>query len=263
MNTLETILVKQTGLKKEHIRNILKLLDDGATIPFIARYRKEMTGSASDEVLREFEGIYLAAKKLLERKAEVARLIEERGTLSDAIRQSINQAESLRILEDIYRPYKEKKSSRAATAIKNGLTPLADTLASGRLTLGELRSKAATFVKGEIGSVDEAVKGAQDILAERYAEQPRERETIRSSMMRFGTLEVKKTKNLNEKGVYANFVDHSEKVFLERNSEALLLEHSAELQRHLRRTLLGRQPDRRGLGGDITFRNGIGLRCFR
>ncbi len=212
MNPLETILVEKTGLKKEHIRNILKLLDEGATIPFIARYRKEMTGSASDEVLREFEGVYLAAKKLLERKVEVARLIEERGVLSGAIRQSIDDAENLRILEDIYRPYREKKSSRAATAIENGLTPLADTLASGRLTLGEFRSKAGTFVKGKIGSVDEAVKGAQDILAERYAEQPRERETIRSSMMRFGILEVKKTKNLNEKGVYANFVDHSEKV---------------------------------------------------
>ncbi|MGB6020551.1 MAG: Tex family protein [Sulfurimonadaceae bacterium] len=212
MNLLEDLLVEKTGLKKEHIRNILKLLDEGATIPFIARYRKEMTGSASDEVLREFETVYLSAKKLLERKAEVARLIEERGVLTDAIKKSIALAENLRVIEDIYRPYKEKKSSRAATAIKNGLTPLANTLEQAKLTLGEFRSRAAAFVKGEISSLDDAIKGAQDILAERYAEQPRERETIRSTMMRFGVLEVKKGKNFNEKGVYTNFLNHSEKV---------------------------------------------------
>ena len=128
MQNLITLLTQKTNLKKEHIENILKLLDEGATIPFIARYRKEMTGGADDEVLREFEGLYISAKNLIERKEEVSRLISERATLTDAISKSISDAETMRALEDIYRPFKEKKSSRATTAVANGLIPLANTL---------------------------------------------------------------------------------------------------------------------------------------
>ncbi|MEA1920112.1 MAG: Tex-like N-terminal domain-containing protein, partial [Campylobacterota bacterium] len=203
MNALITLLISKTPLKKEHISNILQLLDEGATIPFIARYRKEMTGGASDDTLREFETIYLSSKKLLERKEEIKRLIEEKGVLSTRIKESIDKAETLRSLEDIYRPYKEKKSSRAATAIAKGLVPLANTLERARLSLNEFKKEAQT---------QENIKGAQDILAERYADMPREREAIRNSMMRFGLLEVKKAKSFDEKGVYKNFVAHSEKI---------------------------------------------------
>ena len=212
MKPLVTMLAEKTGLKKEHITNILKMLDEGATVPFIARYRKELTGSASDEVLRDFEGLYQSTKKLLERKAEIERLIEERAVLSESIKKSIADADNMRTLEDIYRPFKEKKSSRAATAIENGLTPLADTLQRAGLTLGEFKAEAKKFVKGRVASLDEAIKGAQDILAERYADLPRERANIHASMMRFGLLEVKKGKAFDAKGVYANFVNHSEKV---------------------------------------------------
>lgn len=212
INTLVTLLTKKTALKKEHVENILKLLDEGATIPFIARYRKEMTGGADDEVLREFETIYVGAKKLLERKEEVSRLIAERATLSEAIKKSIDEADSLRVLEDIYRPYKEKKNSRATTAIENGLTPLANILEKAQLSLEEFKRKAKEFVKGNVASVDEAVQGAQDILAERYADMPREREAIRNNMLRHGVLEIKKTKNFDENGVFKNFAGKSEKV---------------------------------------------------
>ncbi len=212
MNSLVKLLAQKTKLKQTYIINILNLLDEGATIPFIARYRKEMTGGADDEVLREFESVYLSAKKLLERKAEVERLITERGVLTDSIKRNISAAESLRVLEDIYRPYKEKKSSRAATAIENGLKPLAYILQGAKLTLNEFKAQARTFVKGKVSSVDDAIKGAQDILAERYADQPREREAIRNSMLRFGTIETKKAKGFNERGLYANFIKHSEKV---------------------------------------------------
>ncbi|MDX9756570.1 MAG: Tex family protein [Sulfurimonas sp.] len=212
MNNLVNLLAKKTALKKEHIENILKLLDDGATIPFIARYRKEMTGAASDEVLRDFETIYMSAKKLLERKEEVSRLIAERATLNEAIKKSIDEADSLRVLEDIYRPYKEKKNSRAATAIENGLTPLCDILERAQLSLEEFKSKAKEFVKGSVTSVDEAVSGAQDILAERYADLPREREALRTNMLRYGVLEIKKTKNFDENGTFKNFAGKSEKV---------------------------------------------------
>ncbi|MDD5400556.1 MAG: Tex family protein [Sulfurimonas sp.] len=212
MNTLVNLLIKKTALKREHVENILKLLDEGSTIPFIARYRKEMTGGADDEVLREFETVYVSAKKLLEKKEEVSRLIAERATLSEAIKKSIDEADSLRALEDIYRPYKEKKNSRASTAIENGLTPLANMLEKAVLSVDEFKSKAKEFVKGSVGSVDEAVQGAQDILAERYADLPREREAIRGNMLRHGVLEVKKTKNFDENGVFKNFVGKSEKV---------------------------------------------------
>lgn len=212
MSILIGLLVEKTGLTSPHIKNILKLLDDGATIPFIARYRKEMTGAASDEVLREFEVVYQSAKKLLERKSEIERLISEKGVLSEAIKKQIAKAEQLRVLEDIYRPFKEKRSSRAATAITNGLTPLANTLEHARPTLAEFRSEAKAFVKGKMTSVDEAIKGAQDILAERYADLPREREMIHASFMRFGLISVKRSKSFNEKGIYTKFLDHSEKV---------------------------------------------------
>ena len=212
MQTLTTLLTQKTALKKEHIQNILKLLEEGATIPFIARYRKEMTGGADDEVLREFETIYNASKKLLERKEEISRLIDERATLSEAIKSAIQKAETLRELEDIYRPFKEKKNTRATTAMAKGLTSLANTLQQARLTLSEFKSEAKKFVKGQVNSVEEAIKGAQDILAEHYAEQPREREAIRNSMLRFGNLETKKSKNFNENGTFKNFVGKSEKV---------------------------------------------------
>jgi uncharacterized protein len=171
-----------------------------------------MTGGASDEVLREFETLYLSSKKLLERKAEVSRLISERAVLTEAIKKSIDEAETLRVLEDIYRPFKEKKSSRATTAVANGLTLLANTLQSARLTTHEFKQEAKKFVKGKVTSVDEAIKGAQDILAERYADLPREREAIRNSMQRYGSLETKKTKNFDENGTFKNLAGKSEKV---------------------------------------------------
>jgi len=171
-----------------------------------------MTGGADDEVLREFETLFLSAKKLLERKEEILRLIAERATLSETIKKSIEDADSLRVLEDIYRPYKEKKNSRAATAIENGLSPLADILEKVRLSEAEFKAKAKEFVKGGIPSVDEAVQGAQDILAERYADMPRERESIRNNMLRHGVLEIKKRKNFDENGTFKNFAGKSEKV---------------------------------------------------
>ena len=212
MQNLIQLLTQKTHLKKEHITNILKLLEEGSTIPFIARYRKEMTGGADDEVLRDFETIYLSSKKLLERKEEISRLIEERSTLTPPIKQAIEDANNLRTLEDIYRPFKEKKNTRSTTAMANGLTPLANTLQSAKSTLHEFQIEAKRFIRGEVKSLDDAIKGAQDILAERYAEQPREREAIRKQMLNYGLLETKKTKTFNENGTFKNLAGKSEKV---------------------------------------------------
>jgi len=212
LQTLTNLLTNKTKLKELYVKNILKLLDEGSTIPFIARYRKELTGAANDEVLREFEDIYIYSKKLLERKNEISRLITQKATLSNAIKKNIQEADTLRELEDIYRPYKEKKSSRATTAIDNGLKNLANTLQSAKLSLAEFKTEAKKFVKNNITSVDEAIKGSQDILAERYSDLTREREVIRNSLLKFGNLETKKTKNFDENGNFKNLAGKSEKI---------------------------------------------------
>jgi len=212
MQTLTDIFLDKTNLKKEHITNILKMLDDGSTIPFIARYRKDLTGGADDKILREFETIYQTSQRLLVRKEEIARLISERAILSESIKKSIEKAQTMQILEDIYRPYKEKRNSRATVAIENGLLPLANSLKTAKSTKNEFINQSKNFLKGKIKSVDDAIKGAQDIIAEQYSDLPRERESIRNSMLRFGNLEIKKGKNFNEKGLYLNFVAKSEKI---------------------------------------------------
>ena len=212
MQNLLQLLEQKTGLKSQIISNILKLLEEGATIPFIARYRKELTGGADDETLRTFEDIYNSTKKLLERKEDIKRLIHERATLTHEILQSIDEAQNMRVLEDIYRPYKEKKSSRASLAIVNGLEPLANILQSAKITQAEFTKVAKTFVNSAVKSIAEAIQGAQDILAERYADDAKEREAVRNMMARYGSLEIKKAKSFNEKGVFVNFVEKSEKV---------------------------------------------------
>ena len=196
-------LEQKISLEKQYITNILKLLDAGCTIPFIARYRKEMTGGADDEILREFESIHQSLQKLLEKKDEISRLISERAILTDKLKKDIEDAQSLRVLEDIYRPYKLKKNTRASIAIQNGLSPLANTLKSAKLTLEEFKKQAKNI---------QNIKGAQDILAERYADNPRERDAIYNSMSKYGVIEIKKAKNFNETGVFKNFINKSEKI---------------------------------------------------
>ena len=212
MSDLTNVLHAKTNLKKEYIQNILKLLEEGSTIPFIARYRKEMTGGASDEVLRDFEDVYETSKKLLTRKEDVLRLIAERADLTPNIKKSVEDAQTMAVLEDVYRPYKENKSTRATIAAANGLAPLADVLQTARLSEVEFKNEAKKFVNANVPLVEDAVKGSQDILAERYANNPREREAIRSSMLKYGNLEVKKTKNFDENGKFKNFAGKSEKV---------------------------------------------------
>lgn len=212
MTPLIQLLEQKTGISKNNIESILKLLEEGSTIPFIARYRKEMTGGATDEQLREFESVYTYSKKLLERKEEVMRLVDERGTVTPELRRMIEAAQTLQELEDIYRPFKEKKNTRASAAIAAGLQPLADILQSGRLDLSELKKKSGEFVKGEIKTIDEAIKGAQDILAERYSDDPREREHWRKQLMDYASFEIKASKTLKEDGLFAKLAGKAEKI---------------------------------------------------
>ena len=212
MQNLITLLTQKTNLQKNQISNILKLLDEGATIPFIARYRKEMTGGASDDELREFHEVYLSSKRLLDRKEEILKLLEEREVLTPALKTLIDEAVTMTALEDIYRPFKEKKNTRASKAIKNGLEPLANLLQSAKLSEKEFKEKARTFVRGEVKSVDDAVSGAKDIIAERFSDNPKERKIVREMTEKHGVLEVKKGKEFDENGVYKNYKEHSEKI---------------------------------------------------
>lgn len=212
MTPLITLLHEKTGISKSNIESILKLLDEGSTIPFIARYRKEMTGGATDEQLRDFETVYAYSKKLLERKEEIMRLILERGTLTSELKTRIEAAQTLQVLEDIYRPFKEKKNTRAAAAIAAGLEPLADMLQSGRLEMAEFKRKAQEYVKGSIESVNDAIKGAQDILAERYSDDPKERDYWRKQLEGYSSFEIKAAKGLKEDGLFAKLAGKSERI---------------------------------------------------
>ncbi len=212
MQTLTQLLAQKTTLNENQIKNILTLLEKGDTIPFIARYRKELTGGADDEELRLFYDIYISAKRLLERKDEIINILKERELLDDKLEKQIVQASTMTALEDIYRPYKEKKNTRASIAIKQGLEPLADILQSGKLSKEEFVKKSKSFVKNDVKDSEQAIKGAQDIIAERYADMPKEREVLRDMLKRHGLIEVKATKNFKEDGSFKNYKLHSEKI---------------------------------------------------
>jgi uncharacterized protein len=212
MQQLIKTLTQKTTLSSQHIRNILHLLDEGATIPFIARYRKEMTGGASDETLRVFYETYHSAKRLLERKEEIVKLLTEKELFTPQLQKAIAEVETITQLEDIYRPYKEKKNTRASKAIESGLEPLANLLQSAKLDRSTFKERAQTFVKGNVKSVEEAIQGAQDIIAERFSDLAKERTIVRDMTLKYGVVEVKAGKSFDEKGLYKNYKGHSEKV---------------------------------------------------
>ena len=212
MQNLTTLLARKTTLNEKQIQNILTLLDKGDTIPFIARYRKELTGGANDEQLRLFHDVYLSAKRLLERKEEILSILKEREQLNTKLETEVASAQTMTALEDIYRPYKEKKNTRASTAMKQGLTPLANTLQSAKLEKQAFMKEAQRFVKDEVKDVEMALRGAQDIVAERYADVAKEREVLRDMLQRHGMIEVKATKKFQENGSFKNYKAHSEKI---------------------------------------------------
>lgn len=212
MQKLTTLLAQKTTLNENQIKNILLLLEKGDTIPFIARYRKELTGGADDEQLRAFHEVYMSAKRLLERKEEILHILKERELLEQKLQSAIENAGTMTELEDAYRPYKEKKNTRALKAIQQGLEPLANILQSAKLSKEAFNAEAKRFVRGEVKEVTDAVRGAQDIIAERYADLPKEREALRELIQKHGQIEVKATKTFQDEGTYKQYKSHSERV---------------------------------------------------
>jgi uncharacterized protein len=211
-NNLINLLEEKTSFSKGIIQNILKLLDDGCTIPFIARYRKDLTSNATDEQLRDFEDIYNYSLKLLNRKEEIINILKERNFLDEKLLAHINSATTLQMLEDIYAPFKDKKSSRTLSAIENGLEPLANIIQSMRYSLEEINQKAKQFINKDVITIEDTINGASDIIAQRYADDFRTKEVIRNIVLNYGIIETKKTKTFNESGVYVSVANVSEKV---------------------------------------------------
>lgn len=205
-------LSRQTCIAEAHVRTILSLLEDGATVPFIARYRKEQTGGATDQQLRAFQERYEYAQRLQARKDEVRRLIEERGRLTPELDAAIHKADRLAVVEDLYRPFKEKRNTRAGLAIKYGLEPLAEILLTAELTISDLRRRAGEFLGPEVPDVESALAGAKDIVAERYSDNPAERQVLRDLAWKNGSLAVRKAKEFDPGGVYARLTERSERV---------------------------------------------------
>lgn len=207
---INDILKKEFNLRDEQINNTIKLIDEGNTIPFIARYRKEMTGEMSDVTLRAFYDKLIYLRNLQNRKDDVIRIIEEQGKLTSEIKVSIEKANTLQEVEDIYAPYKQKKRTRATIAKERGLEQLAlDILNKNISNIDEEASKYINPEK-EVNSVEDAIKGANDIIAEIVSDDAKIRKYIRELALRDGVIV---TKNSNEeKSVYDMYYDYSESV---------------------------------------------------
>ena len=211
MNLIQ-LLQNKTNLPINIIENIIKLLDEGCTIPFIARYRKEFTNGASDSELRVFEEVFEYSKKLIQRKDEIKNLLKEKNFLDEKLIKFLDEATSLQALEDIYSPFKDKKSSRTTTALENGLEPLANIIQSMRYTKEECEQKANQFLNENIKTINEAISGAKDIIAQRYADDFKSKEVLRNLIQNWGVLEVTPTKEFDKNGLYSNFANINEKI---------------------------------------------------
>lgn len=211
MINIEERLAKELGLKLGVVNNVVEMLDEGNTVPFIARYRKEKTGGLSDEVLRKFSERLTYLRSLDERKADVSRLIEEQGKLTQEITEALGKAETLTEVEDIYRPYKPKKRTRATIAKAKGLEPLANLILEGAFK-GDVLKEASKYIDEEKGveKAEDAVSGALDIIAEGISEEAKYRKFIRELVMREGLIESKGSSE--ETTPYEMYYDYSEEV---------------------------------------------------
>ena len=198
-------IAEELKIKAWQVEAVIKLIDEGCTIPFIARYRKEQHGALNDEQLRALDERLIYLRNLEERKATVLASIEEQGKLTEELRAQIQAAETQVMVEDLYRPYRPKRRTRATIAREKGLEGLADCILL-QMTDKPLEKEAAAYVDEEKGvaTVEEAIQGAMDILAETIADEADYRTAIRRTVMEEGTL-LSVAKNPEEKSVYENY----------------------------------------------------------
>ncbi|WP_339299839.1 Tex family protein [Paenibacillus sp. FSL R5-0623] len=203
-------VAKELSLSLKQVRTTSELLDEGNTIPFIARYRKEMTGELDENQLRSIEERIVYLRNLEDRKLEVIRIIEEQGKLTGELKQSITQAVKLQEVEDLYRPYRQKRKTRASVAKEKGLEPLAGWI-WGQPKQGDALQEAAKYINAELGVEDaeSALQGAKDILAENIADDAAIRAWIRRYTLDHGML-TSEAKDAQEESVYENYYDYRE-----------------------------------------------------
>ncbi len=232
------IISKKVWMTPRIVSSIVTLLDEGNTVPFIARYRKELTEWATDEQLRDFNDIYTYTRNLEARKADVIRLIEEKWLMTDELRKQIMDADTLARVEDLYRPFKEKKNTKATIAKAKGLEPLANILAKAELSKEEFEAEAEKFVrdtgdaKTSVKDRTEAIQWAKDIVAEAVSDHADLREDIKSREENTSVLECKATKTFDEKWVYKIYQTYSKKIS-EMPSYAYLAVSRAEEEKQL------------------------------
>lgn len=205
---------KELNINLKQVANVISLLEEGNTVPFIARYRKEQTGALDEVQIRDISEKWTYTQNLESRKEEVLRLIEEQGKLTEQLAAEINSSMKLQQVEDLYRPYKQKRRTKATVAKEKGLEPFAEWILS-LPTQGNLEQKAMEFVNEEKGvaSVDEAIQGAQDIIAEQISDQPKYRQWIRDTTYRKGQISSSaKDEEKDEKNVYEMYYEYEEPI---------------------------------------------------
>lgn len=206
-------IATELKLSTKQIESVIKLLEDGNTVPFIARYRKEQTGSLDEVQIQTISERYTYIQNVMNRKEEVIRLIAEQDKLTDELKQKIEQAHKLQEVEDLYRPFKQKRKTKANVAKAKGLEPLAEYLLT--LPSDQIEKKAAAFIneEKEVANVEEALEGAQHIIAEQLADDPDMRKWIRSETYQKGSLVTSgKDVESDEKNVYEMYYDYQEPI---------------------------------------------------
>ena len=208
---LDEKIAKTLNQNIRYVRNVLKMIEEGNTIPFIARYRKEETGGMSDEVLREFEQILKQYTNLLQRKEEVARLIDEQGKLTEELLNDIRLAETLSKVEDIYRPYKGKKKTRGSEARRKGLEDLSKYILAGN-SLENISKKAEEFLTEEVETIEDAITGAKDIIAEDISDSADIREIVKNVYNKEAEIVSTKGKEDDERQIYKMYYDFKDTI---------------------------------------------------
>ncbi|MCL2633934.1 MAG: RNA-binding transcriptional accessory protein [Oscillospiraceae bacterium] len=211
MEKLITQLSKEFKRLPEHVENVIKLIDEGNTIPFIARYRKELHGEMDDSLLRDLSERLQYLRNLEQRKAEITASIESQGKLTEELVKAIEEAQTLAKLEDIYRPYKQKRRTRATIAREKGLEPLAELLFAQDLREGTLEELAQPYIVSEKGveTAEEALQGASDIIAEQISDNAEIREQLRELINEYGML-ISEATDANAESVYQLYYEFEE-----------------------------------------------------
>ena len=206
------VISTELSLNPEHVGNVIALLDEGNTIPFIARYRKEMHGTMDDQLIRQLAERLEYLRSLEKRKEEVRSSIENQGKMTDELNVQIENCLTLAEVEDVYRPYKQKKRTRATIAREKGLEPLAQILFDQTITEGTPLALAASYIDEEKGvnSAEEALQGANDIIAENISDDAEIRKELKAAILKFASITTANAKD--EDSVYSMYYEHSEPV---------------------------------------------------